>query len=71
MPLSSVADFPVGTEIKVAQLGAGQLRIATIAGTGAQSINTCCGSKISAQYGVATLLKRATDEWYLFGDLTT
>lgn len=71
LPLSSAADFPIGTEIKVAQIGAGQLRIASIAGTGGQVIRTCCGSKISAQYGVATLIKRATDEWYLFGDLTT
>ena len=71
LPVSSVANFPIGTKIKVAQLGAGQLRIAAVAGTGAQTINSCCGSKISAQYGVATLLKRATDEWYLYGDLTT
>ena len=71
LPLSGTADFPIGTEIKVAQLGAGQLRIAALAGTGGQTINTCCGSKIASQYGVATLIKRAANDWYLYGDLTT
>ena len=72
LPLSGAADFPIGTEIKVAQIGAGQLRIAALAGTGAQTINSSGGkTKIAAQYGVATLLKRAANEWYLYGDLTT
>ena len=72
LPLSGAADFPIGTEIKVAQIGAGQLRIAALSGTGAQTINSSGGkTKIAAQYGVATLLKRAANEWYLYGDLTT
>ena len=72
LPLSGTADFPIGTEIKLAQIGAGQLRITALAGTGAQTLRSSGGkTKISAQYGVATLIKRSTDEWYLFGDLTT
>ena len=72
LPLSGSANFPIGTEIKVAQIGAGQLRIAALAGTGAQTLRSSGGkTKIAAQYGVATLIKRATDEWYLYGDLTT
>jgi len=72
LPVSGTTDFPIGTEIKVAQIGAGQLRISALAGTGAQTLRSSGGkTKIAAQYGVATLIKRATDEWYLYGDLTT
>ena len=72
IPTSSSVAFPIGTEIKVAQLGTGQLRIAALSGTGAQTINSSGGkTKIAAQYGVAQLIKRSADEWYLFGDLTT
>tara|TARA_R100001463_G_scaffold37908_3_gene81570 strand:- start:1286 stop:1735 length:450 start_codon:yes stop_codon:yes gene_type:complete len=72
LPLSGTANFPIGTEIKLAQKGTGQLRIAALAGTGAQSLLSSGGkTKIAAQYGVATLIKRSTDEWYLYGDLTT
>ena len=72
LPLSGTANFPIGTEIKLAQKGVGQLRITALAGTGAQSLLSSGGkTKIAAQYGVATLIKRSTDEWYLYGDLTT
>jgi len=68
VPLNSSVAFPIGTKIMVSQYGAGQLRIAGLAGT---VVRTATGLKISAQYGVATLIKRATDEWYIYGDLTT
>ena len=69
IPLNSSVAFPIGTEIKLAQIGAGQLRIAALVGA---TLNSSGGkTKIAAQYGVAQLIKRATDEWYLFGDITT
>lgn len=69
IPTNSSVAFPIGTEIKVAQLGTGQLRIAALVGA---TLNSSGGkTKIAAQYGVAQLIKRATDEWYLFGDITT
>ena len=69
IPTNSSVAFPIGTEIKVAQLGTGQLRIAALVGATLRSSGG--KTKIAAQYGVATLIKRATDEWYLFGDITT
>ena len=69
IPTNSSVAFPIGTEIALAQLGAGQLRVAALVGV---TLNSSGGkTKIAAQYGVATLIKRATDEWYLYGDITT
>ena len=65
-PNSSVA-FPVGAEITVYQYGGGKTQI--IAGSGV-TIRSTPGNYLRAQYSVATLIKRATDEWILFGDLS-
>ena len=69
VPLNSTDAFPIGTQILVAQQGAGQTTITPVSGV---TLRSSGGKlKISAQYGVATLIKRATDEWYVAGDLTT
>jgi len=65
-PNSSVA-FPVGTQIMIIQIGAGQTTL--VAGAGV-TVNSTPGLKLRAQYSSATLLKRATDTWYATGDLT-
>jgi hypothetical protein len=60
--------FPIGTQIIVVRKGAGTLNIAS---AGEVTINSVSGNRyISTQYGAATLVKIASDEWYLFGDLT-
>jgi len=69
IPVNSSVAFPIGTQITLAQIGAGQLRVA--AAVGATLRSSGGKTKIAAQYGVATLIKRATDEWYLYGDITT
>lgn len=67
IPLNSSVAFPVGTKIDVAQYGAGQT---TFVATGGVTIRSTNGwLKMNAQYGSATLVKIATDEWYLFGNL--
>jgi len=69
VPLNSTDAFPIGTQILIAQQGAGQTTITPVSGV---TLRSSGGKlKISAQYGVATLIKRATDEWYVAGDLTT
>ena len=69
VPLNSTDAFPIGTQILVAQQGAGQTTITPVSGV---TLRSSGGKlKIAAQYGVATLIKRATDEWYVYGDLTT
>lgn len=66
-PNSSVA-FSVGTQIVLSQYGAGQTTI--VAGSGV-TIRSASGKlKLTGQYSGATLIKIATNEWYLFGDLT-
>lgn len=66
-PNSSVA-FPIGTQIMIAQYGAGQTTI--VAGVGVTLRSDGSKLKIAAQYSAATILKIATDEWYVFGNLT-
>jgi hypothetical protein len=70
VPHSSTVDFPIGTQILISQLGTGQTTI-----TPASAFVTLRSSggktKTAAQYAIATLIKRDTNEWYLAGDLTT
>lgn len=68
-PNSSVA-YPVGAQLNLAQLGAGQVTFAggsgvTIVSTGA----TAGAPKLRAQYSSATLVKRSTNLWYVLGDI--
>jgi hypothetical protein len=67
-PNSSVA-FATGTQILISQYGAGQTTI--VAGSGVTVRSDSGKLKINVQYGGATLVKIATDEWYLFGNITT
>lgn len=67
-PNSSVA-FSTGTQILIAQYGAGQTTI--VAGSGVTLRSDSGKLKLAAQYAGATLIKIATDEWYVFGNLTT
>ena len=63
-PNSSVA-FPVGTQIVLAQIGAGQVTIAPGSGV---TLNSYDGNLlIAGQYGIASCLKTATDTWYVAG----
>ncbi len=66
-PNSSVA-FPIGTVIEVDQMGAGQVTLA--AGAGVTLRSRGGAYKLTAQYSVASLRKRADDEWVVVGDLT-
>jgi hypothetical protein len=67
-PNSSVA-FPVGASINLLQLGAGQVTVAAGAGVTLSAFSSKV--KIAGQYGIATLLKTATDTWVLFGNTST
>jgi hypothetical protein len=69
VPTNATDAFPIGTQILIAQQGAGQTTITPVAGV---TLRSSGGKlKIAAQYGIATLIKRATNEWYVAGDLTT
>jgi hypothetical protein len=67
-PNSSVA-FPVGTQVHVLQIGAGQTTI--VAGSGVTINSEGSKLKLKGQWAAATLVKRATDTWVVFGNLST
>ena len=69
VPNSANEAFPIGTSITILQVGAGQLTVQPVNGT--VTLNYTPGNKTRAQWSMATLLKRGTDEWVLNGDLTS
>jgi len=66
VPENSSVAFPTGTQILLYQGGAGQVSVSPAGSVviRAQGSKT----KIIGQYGVAGLLKVATDEWVFFGN---
>jgi len=69
-PNSSVA-YPVGAQINMAQLGAGQVTVSggagvTVVSTGA----TAASPKARAQYSTLTAVQTATDNWLVMGDIS-
>jgi len=71
IPLNSSVAYATGAQINIIQIGAGQVTIqgtggVTVASTGA----TATAPKLRAQYSSATLIKVATDTWYVVGDIS-
>jgi len=71
IPLNSSVAYPVGAQINIAQMGAGQVTISgaggvTIASTGA----TATAPKLRAQYSTATVIQTVTDTWLVVGDIS-
>lgn len=67
VPPNSSVPFPIGGQLNIVQTGSGQITVT--AGSGV-TINSSSGLKLRAQWASATLVKRATDTWVLFGDLS-
>jgi hypothetical protein len=72
IPTNASVAFPIGTQINVLQIGAGQTTIqatssgtTTLLSTGA----TAAAPKLRARYSMATCIKTATDNWYIVGDI--
>jgi hypothetical protein len=65
VPTNATVAFPVGTQINIVQLGAGQV---TVAGAGVTLRSSGSKLKLFGQYAAATLVKIATDEWVLIGN---
>ena len=66
-PNSSVA-YGIGTQLNIAQLGAGQTTI--VAGSGVTLNSAGTKLKLSAQYAVATCVKTDTNTWFVCGSLS-
>jgi hypothetical protein len=67
VPLNSSVAFATGTQILLAQYGAGQTTIVATSGVTIRSNGAKL--KLNAQYSGATLIKIDTNDWYLFGDI--
>jgi hypothetical protein len=72
IPTNASVGFAIGTQIHILQTGSGQLTVSattpattTVLSTGA----TAASPKCRVQYSSMTLLKTATDTWYVIGDV--
>lgn len=72
IPTNATTAFPIGTQLNIIQIGAGQVTVSaatpattTIVSTGA----TAASPKCRVQYSAMTLIKRDTDSWYAVGDI--
>jgi hypothetical protein len=72
IPTNASVAYPVGTQINIIQIGVGQVTInavtpgtTTVSSAGA----TSTAPKIRTRYSAATLIKAATDLWYVVGDI--
>jgi hypothetical protein len=73
IPTNASVAFPIGTQINVLQIGAGQTTIQAVTSgtTTIQSTGlTAAAPKLRARYSAATCLKAGTDLWYVFGDIS-
>jgi hypothetical protein len=72
IPTNASVAFPIGCQINIIQIGAGQVTINAVT-SGTTSIlstgATAAAPKLRAQYSVATLIKAGTDLWYVTGDI--
>ena len=70
IPLNSSVAYPVGAQINIAQLGAGQI---TVAGAGGVTVvstgGTAATPKTRAQYSTLTCVQTSTDNWLVMGDI--
>ena len=67
IPTDATLNFPIGTSLDILQTSTGQV---TIAGAGGVTVNATPGLKLRTQWSSATLFKRASDTWVVYGDLT-
>jgi hypothetical protein len=67
IPANATLAWPVGASMDIFQMGEGQVTIANAAGV---TLNFTPGNKLRTQFSSCTIMKRGTDSWVLYGDLT-
>lgn len=67
IPENSSVAFPIATTIDVVQVGTGQVSFVPASGV---QLRATPGVKITDQWTGATLIKRATNEWIIIGNLS-
>jgi hypothetical protein len=66
--IPSDESFAVGTQMVILQTGAGEVSV-NVQSPAVQNLNYSPGNKLRGQWSAATLLKRASSTWVLYGDL--
>jgi hypothetical protein len=72
IPTNASVAFPIGTQINVLQIGAGQTTIQAVTSGTTTIQSTAAASaapKLRTRYSAATCVKAGTDLWYVFGDI--
>jgi len=72
IPTNANVAYAIGSQINIIAIGAGQVTInAVTSGTTTVLSNgaTAASPKLRVQYSSATLIKVATDTWYVVGDI--
>jgi hypothetical protein len=67
IPAESSVNYPIGTTIDIIQTNTGQVTIGNAVGV---TVNATPGLKLRTRWSSATLLKRASNSWIAYGDLT-
>jgi hypothetical protein len=73
IPTNASVAFPIGCQINIIQIGAGQVTIQAVTSgttTVLSNAGTAAAPKLRAQYSAATLVKVGTDAWYVIGDIS-
>jgi hypothetical protein len=70
IPTDASVNFPIGTQILVMQLLAGQVTVSAVT-PGTTTVSSKNGTKTSGQYAVISLIKVAANNWVVGGDATT
>jgi hypothetical protein len=66
IPTNAALAWPIGASMDIFQINTGEVTIAASAGV---TLNRTPGNKLRTQWSSATILKRGTDSWILYGDL--
>jgi hypothetical protein len=69
IPADSTFEFAIGQTILLIQKGSGTVSVDGAVGVTLSGAVISTPIGISAQYGVATLLKLDSDDWIIFGDI--
>jgi hypothetical protein len=67
VPTNASVPFAIGTQITIAQSGAGQVTISPAVGVTVSAADTA--TKLRVQWSAATLIKTNTNNWILIGDI--
>jgi hypothetical protein len=73
IPTNASVAYPIGSQINIIAIGAGQVTVnAVTSGTTTVLSNgaTAASPKLRVQYSSASLVKVATDSWYVIGDIS-